>query len=436
MQTTGTSFTRAEYDRRSLLRIFGTGAAALAVIPLLEACTGTTSPGKSGTKTTTVGSNYSDPTPKAAFASVVAAFQKKSGDTIKLNTVSHNDFQNNINNYLQGSPDAVFTWFSGFRMKAYAKSGLTLPLDDVWAKIGGNFSKSIANASTAADGKKYLVPWVTYPWAVFYSKSLFAEKGYQIPVKWDDFKALCVQMQKDGIAPIAFADKDLWPACGTFDYLNMRTNGYQFHVDLMAHKESWNQSKVQDVFGHWKEILPYHQTGSLGRIWQDAANGIAQKTSGMYVIGSDQIGAQLTGAAYDDLDFFAFPEINPDYGQDAVEAPIDGFMMSKKGANDKIANAFLEYLGTGAAQQTYLGTNKADIATAKDADTSKYSDLQKKAATFISSGKQLSQFLDRDSLPAFASDVMEPALQTFISTGVFDGASVESQAKQKYSADS
>lgn len=425
-----------QLDRRSVFRYAGASGIALASASILAACTGTSSGGggASGAKTTTVGSNYSDPGVKSAFAAVTKAFDKQSGDTLKVNTVSHNDFQNNINNYLQGSPDAVFTWFSGFRMKAYAKSGLTLPVDDVWDKIGGNFSDSIAKASTAADGKKYLVPWVTYPWAVFYSKSLFASRGYEVPVKWADFKTLCAQMQKDGLIPIAFADKDLWPACGTFDYLNMRINGYQFHVDLMAHKESWNQAKVKDVFDHWKEILPYHQTGSLGRIWQDAANAIGTKKAGMMVVGSDQIGVQLTGSQYDDLDFFAFPEINPDYGQTAVEAPIDGFMLSKKGANDKVATAFLEYLGTAKAQQTYLGVNKADIATAKNADTSNYTALQKKAQSFIGDAKDLSQFLDRDSLPAFASDVMEPALQSFISSGTFDQSSVESQAKQKYAS--
>ena len=80
--------------------------------------------GSSGSKTATVGSNYSDAVPKAAFAAMVSGFQTKSGDTLKVNTVPHNDFQNNINNYLQGSPDDVFTWFAGFRMRYYAKKGL------------------------------------------------------------------------------------------------------------------------------------------------------------------------------------------------------------------------------------------------------------------------------------------------------------------------
>jgi multiple sugar transport system substrate-binding protein len=68
--------------------------------------------------------------------------------------------------------------------------------------------------------------------------------------------------------------------------------------------------------------------------------------------------------------------------------------------------------------------------------TANYNAIQKKSAELIGSAKQISQFLDRDSLPAFASNVMEPALQDFIRTGNFDGTQVESQAKQVYASSS
>jgi multiple sugar transport system substrate-binding protein len=421
-------------NRRSVLRAGAFGVTGVALAPLLAACTGTSkdSAAGGGSKTATVGSNYSDATPKAAFGSVIDAWQKKSGNTARINTVAHNDFQNNINSYLQGNPDNVFTWFSGYRMKFYAAKGLAAPLDEVWSKIGSNFPDSIAQASTAADGKKYLVPWVTYPWGIFYRKSVFTEKGYQVPTTWDEFTALAAQMQKDKLVPIAFADSDGWPAMGTFDYLNMRLNGYQFHVDLMGHKESWDSPKIKAVFDSWKQILPYHQSGALGRKWEEAAQAIGTKKAGMYVIGSDQIGAELSGEALADLDFFAFPQLDPANGQGAVEAPIDGFMMAKNGAGNAAATSLLEYLGTGAAQMTYLGSNHADVATAKDADTSSYTALQKKATQFIAEAKDISQFLDRDSLPTFASNVMIPALQSFIKTGTFDAGGVESQAKQLF----
>ncbi|MFT4082681.1 MAG: extracellular solute-binding protein [Nocardioides sp.] len=417
--------------RRSVLRVGTGGLLALGAGNLFTAC-GSGGGGSSSSTSTTVGSNYSDSAPKTAFAGVIKAWQKKSGDTADVNTVSHNDFQENINSYLQGNPDHVFTWFSGYRMKYYAKQGLIAPVDDVWDSISDNFSTSVAKASTGDDGKKYLVPWVTYPWAVFYRKATFKKYGYEVPTTWDQYIALAKQMKSDGLIPIAFADADAWPALGTFDYLNMRLNGYDFHVELMAHEQSWDQQKVKNVFDTWSEAMPYHQSGSLGRKWEDAANAIGNQTAGMYVIGSDQIVAQVTGAAGDDLDFFPFPQLAEENGQGAVEAPIDGFMLAKSGADDKVAVNLLEYLGTGAAQMTYLGSNTADVATAKDADTSSYTTMQTKATKFINDAKQLSQFLDRDSLPTFASNVMEPAIQTFIKSGEFDTAAVEAQAKQLF----
>ena len=105
--------------------------------------------------------------------------------------------------------------------------------------------------------------------------------------------ALSTQMQKDGLTPIAFADKDGWPAMGTFDQLNLRINGYDYHVSLMAGKEAWDSDKVKKVFDTWKRLLPYHQPDSLGRTWQEAAQSLQQKKSGMYVLGMF-LGQQFT----------------------------------------------------------------------------------------------------------------------------------------------
>jgi multiple sugar transport system substrate-binding protein len=424
-------------SRRTVLKGIGVGAAGIAAAPLLAACTGTSksssSGGDSASKATTLGSSASDAVPKRAVQAMADAFNKKSGDTVKINTVPHNDFQENINNYLQGSPDETFTWFAGYRMRYYAKKGLAEPIDDVWDKIGGNFSDALAKASTGDDGKKYFVPNYNYPWAVFYRKSVWTAKGYTAPKTFDEFKALCTQMKKDGLTPIAFGEKDGWPAMGTFDYLNMRLNGYQFHIDLMGHKESWDSDKVRNVFDQWKSILPFHAAGSLGRTWVDAATTVVQKKSGMYLLGSF-VAQQWVGDAKDDIDFFAFPELDPANAQDAVEAPIDGFMLSKKGKGSAAAKAWLEFIGTGAGQDAYAAVDSSNVATAKDANHSKFSALQKKSQETIANAKYISQFLDRDSLPAFASNVMIPALQNFVKTGSFDTKTVEAQAKSLFDA--
>jgi multiple sugar transport system substrate-binding protein len=256
-------------SRRTVLRGLGGAAVLGAGIPLLSACAGSST--SSDTKTVTVGSNASDAVPKKAYGDVYAAFTKQSGIKVAINTKDHNTFQEQINSYLQGTPDDVFQWFAGYRMQFFAAKGLATPIDDVWKAIGDNFPSAMHDLSKGQDGKYYLVPLTTSPWAVFYRKSVFQKYGYEVPTTWDAYIALCKQMKKDGLVPIAYGDKDAWPAMGSFDQINFRLNGYDFHVELMAGKASWTDAKVRKVFDTWAETLPYHQEGAVGRTWQDAA---------------------------------------------------------------------------------------------------------------------------------------------------------------------
>jgi multiple sugar transport system substrate-binding protein len=425
-----------QVNRRTLLK----GASLLAVTPaLLAACsssssTSTTSSGAAGaaTGTVTFGSNYSDAKPKAALAAALDSFSKANpGLTTKVNTIDHNTFQENINNYLQGAPDDVFAWFAGYRMRFFAKQGLAGDISDVWAKTSG-LSNAMKVASTGDDGKQYFIPYTNYPWAVFYRKSLWQSKGYTPPKTLDELKTLGAQMKKDGLDPIAFGDKDGWPAMGTFDVLNMRINGYDYHISLMAGKEDWAGDKVKKVFDTWKGLLDLHQADPLGRTWQEAAKSLQQSKSGMYLLGlfvNEQFGAD----EQEDIDFFTFPEIDSAIGSDALDAPIDGFMMSAKPKNSDGAKALLQYMTTAPAQNAYVGPNPGAIAINSDAVTTGYTSLQKKAATLISSAKSIAQFMDRDTRPDFASTVMIPAIQDFLKTPADIDGLVKKIQQQKVS---
>jgi multiple sugar transport system substrate-binding protein len=390
--------------RRTLLKgMLGAGALAG-----LTACGDGSSGGSSNE--VTFGSNWSDPVPKQAIADMMAKF---SGPTVKINTIDHNSFQENINSYLQGGPDDVFGWFAGYRMQFFAEQGLIGDVSDVWSSIGSGFSDAMKQQSTGKDGKQYFVPLYYYPWAVFYRKSVWQERGYQPPTTLDEFTALAQRMQADGLNPIAFGDQDGWPAMGTFDYLNLRINGYDYHVQLMAGEKAWNSPEVKTVFDTWRGLLPYHQPDSLGRTWQEAAQSLLNKESGMYLLGLF-VGQQFPEADRGDLDFFPFPEIDSAIGSDVVEAPIDGMMMAARPRNETGAKDLLKYLGSAAAEDIYIKSDPNNIGAHNDVDTSGYTELQKKAQTLVSGAKSISQFLDRDTRPDFASTVMIPSFQEFI----------------------
>ncbi len=361
----------------------------------------------------TFGSNYSDDKPKAAIAAALAA----TGITAKINTVDHNGYQENFNTYIQ-QPDDVVCWFAGYRMRGFAKKGVVGDISDVWANLP-DMSEGFKNASTGSDGKQYFVPLYFYPWAIHYRKSVWAEKGYTVPTTWDELLKLCEKMKADGITPFSAANDGGWPQMGMFDMINLRTNGYDFHIALMGGKESWTDPKVAKVFENWKTITPYYQENANSRKWEDGAASLGKKETGMYLIGTfltSQYDEKTPEGKeiFDDIDFFAFPAIDPAHGQDAVEAPIDGFMMAKSPKNEKGAKALLAGLGTAAAIDAYLGVDPSVVAANAKANTSSYNALQKKSAELVGSAKYIAQFLDRDTDNDFAAKVIGPAIKDFL----------------------
>ena len=349
-----------------------------------------------------------------ALAADTKLFTKATGIDVKTHTFAHGPFQEQINSYLQGHPDDVFTWFAGYRMQFFAAKGLATPIDDVWKILTPQMPPAFKAASTGLDGHQYFVPNKNYPWAVYYRKSLWKEKGYTAPRTWAQFVALAKKMQNDGLTPIAFTDKDGWPPMGWFDIINMRINGYDYHVRLMAGKQSWDSPQVKAVFNKWRELFPYYSEGTLGLSWQDGAAQLENKQAGMFLLGGFLTGAMKPANAKD-VDFFPFPVINPRWGQDSIDAPIDGYMVSKRPKNLDGAKKLVGFLGTAPAIDAYLKINSGNLGSNRRTNTAKYSPLQKKEAKLIAATKHIAQYMDRDTRPDFASTVMIPSLQSFIS---------------------
>ncbi|WP_200956315.1 ABC transporter substrate-binding protein [Nocardioides sp. Soil777] len=418
-------------SRRSVLRGMALSGLALGSGGLLAACGGDDSGGGSGDGATVkFGINEAESAGPAhdRLAAMAAAYTEETGTEISLNAVDHNTFQESINTYLQGSPDDVFTWFAGFRMAQFAEAGLITDVSDIWPIDGLN--DSFKQASTAPDGKQYFVPVQYYPWAVFYRKSVFDKNGWAPPETNDDFMALMDDMQGKGVTPFAFGDKDGWPAMGTFDILNMRLNGFDFHMSLMAGEEAWDGDEVKQVFETWRTLLPYHQEDPLGRTWQEAATAMGNGECGMYLLGTFVVDA--LGENGEDLDFFTFPELDSSIGSDALDAPIDGFCVAAGGQNQEGGKAMAKWLGSAAAADA--ANNGADapfIAANEGASTSTYSDLQKKSAEVVGAAANIAQFMDRDTNADFANTVMIPSIQEFLKNpDDIDGvtASIQEQA--------
>jgi multiple sugar transport system substrate-binding protein len=432
-----------DLSRRDILKLAGYGSLAA----FIAACGGST-PTPTGTTATggkmALGSYQSDAQPKKGLQDVVDAFSAANGGTkVKINTVDHGTFQNQINSYLQATPDDAFTWFSGHRMRFFADKGLAEPIDDVWDAVKSNYTEGFAASIKGNDGRAYAVPTDYYPWALFYRKDVFAAHNYQIPTNWDALKALCEQMKKDGLTPIAFADKDGWPAMGTFDILNLRLNGYDFHTELCVGKQKWTDPRVASVFKKWSEITPYYSQAFAGLTWQEAAQQLLHKKAGMYLLGlfvSEQFVQGGNTADLDQLDFFPFPDMGTQYdAEKALDAPIDVFMLAKKSpslsADKGQAKAFMEFVAKGSTQLLYWKSAPGAIPTANDVDQSAFPALTKKAAQIVSNAKRITQFFDRDSRPDFSGpNSMQGFLLRYLANPKLDTTSLQGQMQAFWDA--
>ncbi len=363
----------------------------------------------------TLGSNYADDVPRRAMQAVVDEFSARTGIPVAVNAVAPGPYQERIGAYLQGMPDDVFSWFAGQRMRFFADQGLASDISDVWQGIEGHYGDATRHAATGSDGRQYLVPFITYPWVVLHRRSVWQEMGYERPATLTGFEALCERMAADGIVPLAFGNREGWPAMGTFDILNLRLNGYDFHIDLLEGREAWPDPRTRAVFETWRRLLPYHQAGSLGRTWQEAARSLIAGEAGMIFLATFA-GEQATDDQREDLSMFHFPLAGTEFdGELAIDAPINGFMLSRQPAQPAAARAFLEFVGTPTAQLIYVESNPNRIAAARDADTSGYTSFQRQMAEVIAGAGRMAQFLDRDSRPDFAGpNGMQAFLQDFI----------------------
>lgn len=451
----GQLITRREAITRGLI-----GAAGLAFLPsVLAACNGSpasptplrTAIATPGPATPTpspadflagklsgnlaVASWFSDPPTLTAMTTIDAAFAAETGVSPTLNTIEHGTCADaTIFGACVGTPGDVLSWYPGFRMRQFAAQGLVVPIDDVWSLVKENFAPGFAATVTGADGHVYGIPFDYYPWLFFHRKSLWQARGYEIPSTWDALLALCARMRKDGLTPIAFSDKDGWPATATFDVLNLRLNGYDFHMGLLTGKYKWTDPRVTAVFEAWRKLVPYYPPGSTNLLWQDATAGLVNKKAGMFYFGtfmSSQIAfADPSGAALADIDAFTFPFFGNEFDiEKAIEAPADVWIIGAKSPAGKAdldnARAYLQFWARGSTQLP-MAKAYGTIPTARDADLSGLGSLFARSAPFSTQAQRITQLMDRDTRPEFAGpDAMQTFLLRFIDDPNQDLAALE-----------
>lgn len=357
-------------------------------------------------------SDMSNPAPRAVMETMASDFDALHPDlSVELTIIDREAYKTQIRNFLTANAPDVATWYAANRMRPYVNAGLFEDVSDLWAEpeIADNLAST--KSAVTIEGKQFGVPYTYYQVGLYYREDIYKELGLDEPADWATFKDNCQKIIDSGRKCFTIGTKYLWTTAAWFDYLNLRLNGYEFHMALTNGEIAWTDERVKATFAHWRELIDMgafidnHQSYS----WQEALPFMVNGDATAYLMGNFAV-APLREAGLDDnkLDYYRFPIVNADVPL-AEDAPTDTFHIPAGAQNKEAAREFLRYVVSTDVQTEInagdaLGQLPVNAKSSVDDD-----EMLNQGFEMLSSQTPggIAQYFDRDTPAEMAAIAME-----------------------------
>ena len=152
----------------------------------------------------------------------------------------------------------------------------------------------------------YAVPYVANAAGVLYNKDIFDEHGWEIPTTWDEFLALCEDIQAEGLQPFFFGFRDTWTCLAPWNAIAVDLVDSDICSQVNRGEANFTDN-YREVAEKTRALLDYAQDDPFAYSYNDACTAFARGEAVMYPIGS-----------------YAVPQIqsvNPDINIDSFVMP-------------------------------------------------------------------------------------------------------------------
>ncbi|HEX4508849.1 MAG TPA: extracellular solute-binding protein [Burkholderiaceae bacterium] len=245
------------------------------------------------------------------------------------------------------APD-VFNWFAGDQLRMMAQRGQLDDLSDLWK--ANTWWNTFPSAAITVSGRQYALPYQYYPWGLFTRRDVLERAGiHEAPHDLSAIMTACSKLRKAGFTPIALGAKDGWALAAWFDFIDMRSNGFEYHQQLLDGKATYNDSNVRRTFAMWKQLIDAKcfDPNALGIDEHAAKADLYAGRAGMILMGT-VVSASFPDIVRPVIDYERFPTI--DSGQPPSEAaPTDTFQVASRAKNKADARRFLKFASSSAA---------------------------------------------------------------------------------------
>ena len=219
---------------------------------------------------------------------------------------------------------------------------------------------------------------------VWYSPTLFAENGYEIPSTWAELEALTDQIKADGLAPwcigIGSGDATGWVFTDWMEDMMLRLQGPDVYDQWVSHEIPFNDPRVVEVAEFVGDIW-FEEGNVLGGRDLIAATGF--KEASLPIADGDCVlhrQASFAGAFYTeigaslgpngDVNVFYLPTVSDEFGTVVLGAGTHAVAFTDKPET----LAVMEYIGTAEYANARIMADKGGfLSPNREHDTSLYS---------------------------------------------------------------
>jgi len=347
-----------------------------------------------------------------AFMKVTEAFTAKTG--IEVQFEGTRDLPTLLQTRIAaGNPPDIASIQGPGMMQAYVDQGALVNLNNVldtnvlkedlgpaWIELG-TYQDGLYAVTISADIKSL----------VWYRPDQFAAKGYEIPATWAEMEALMEQMVANGDTPWAMGIESGaasgWPATDWIEDIMLRIASPEVYDQWVNHEISWTDPVVKEafeIFGSIATNSDYVYGGPIAVLSTDFGDSVndlfAEPARAMMHRQASFITSFITDANPDvkigeDVSFFPFPMIKPEYGNPMLGA---GDMVVQFNDNPQAA-AFMNFLASAEAQEIWV-RDLGKLATSSKVNPAIYADDLTRDMALVLSEAEIFRFDGSDSMPA------------------------------------
>ena len=199
----------------------------------------------------------------------------------------------------------------------------------------------------------YGLPYVANAAGILYNKDMFEQHGWETPETWNEFTALCEQIQSEGVQPLYFGFKDTWTCLAPWNALAVSLADPQLCSQVNNGTTTFTKA-YDETAEKMKALLAYGEPNPTAYSYNDACTAFARGESAMYPIGSYAI-PQIKSVNPDmKIDSFVFPA-NDSEKENVLNSGIDlQFCVMKNTEQKEAVYEVLRFLYEDEVIQIYL----------------------------------------------------------------------------------